>query len=307
MVRAKISRLWPIITIVLLLAGCAPIPPDTKFVSPLRVRQLRQYVPLAINDRTLNKKGIGGDCETARMVGADWYYGWSSWPSQCQQAAYLEQPLPIGVPMIWGDWGNGPVPQVAASEFLLLFNEPDLPQQANITPARATELQWRIEQSPLGRRRIGAPAPSHVGSWWLEAMRSEFITRYGRPPKWDFLTVHCYFATAEECIAHVRWYLDKAKEWRIPDGIWVTEFAILPCTNQVHGVGGQPGIAAAIREANRLIDWFESVPEIKTYFWYISYQPHDAWYAFQPMPDCDTSLRFHDGRLTAFGRWYAGR
>ena len=252
------------------------------------------------------KKGLGGDCNTARQVRAGWYYNWGRNPGGCGPADFIET-LPQAIPMLWGDWGDGPIPQVAEADYLLLFNEPDLRGQANIPARRAAILQYQIEASPLVQRKIGAPAPSHAHPEWLVAMRDEFIGLYGRPPKWDFLPVHCYFATAEECQRHVQWFIARARDWQIPGGLWITEFAVLPCVNNIHRVGGQPGVQPAIAEADRLIAWFERTPEVTRYAWYISYQPLDAWYAFQPMPDCDTSLRTENWMLTDWGQWYRER
>lgn len=276
--------------------ACMPVPPRKP------ITHYRVYVPLAVNP--LIVKGIGGDCATAKTVGAQWFYSWNAKPAPCPQDGFT--PTPQGVPMIQGDWGSKPVPAVGEGAYLLLFNEPDLPQQANIAPERAAELQWQVE-AIYPTRQIGAPAPSHGGREWLVEMRTAFMRRYGQPPKWDFLTAHCYFATAAECQRHIEWFIDRTREWNIPGGVWVTEWAILPCTNQVHGVGGQPGVAAAITEANKLLNWFVATPEVRRYAWFVSYAPANAAWAFQPMPDCDTSLRRADGTLTEFGQWYSNR
>lgn len=87
-------------------------------------------------------------CGEASRVGAKYIYNYNGTNPNC------------GITwdaMIWGrDQVGMPVD---SSEYLMLFNEPDRPDQANIPPAEAVDLLYQVESIYQGVKFV-SPAPS---------------------------------------------------------------------------------------------------------------------------------------------------
>lgn len=109
-----------------------------------------------------------------------WVYNWATQPGGLVPTAFEY------VPMLWGtgsieSWFSDATNAInAGSGHLLSFNEPDLPEQANIPPEEAARAHV-LSMSPfVGRVRIGSPAVSNgvhpnktIGLVWLES----FLTK----------------------------------------------------------------------------------------------------------------------------------
>lgn len=144
-------------------------------------------------------------------VGAAWFYDW---------LPALEAADRRFVPMIWGGKDLGRARQVEGG-ILLTFNEPDHPQQANMSVDAALE-QWP-ELAATGKR-LGSPATTT----WQEAGERSWLGRFmrgagerGYPV--DFIAVHYYAPTPD--IAAFRAYLERIHA-AYGKPIWVTEWAL---------------------------------------------------------------------------------
>jgi hypothetical protein len=99
---------------------------------------------------------------------------------------------------------------------LLAFNEPDHPDQADMTVAEAIRLWPRLQATGL---RLGSPAVVSVSSPWLEQFMARARHAHLRV---DFMTMHSYGSpNAERFLAKVR-YLHR----KYGRPVWVTEFAV---------------------------------------------------------------------------------
>jgi len=254
------------ILLLLILGSC--LPGSGKPAKQSMVHHL--YVPLAYSAPA--KKGVGlsyGICSDARAMRAYWQYSWSARPVDCEG---IED-----VPMIWGEQRMGENVQ-GDSSYLMGFNEPDRPGQANLVPAYAAEL-WHMLEAEHPDRLLVSPAPSHLHPEWLAEFRQAYIGRYGAPPKLDALAIHCY-GTLTGCQPVIQQVVNYAQAWNIEGGVWVTEFAVLPCWYS--------NPADAVLEEERLIAWMEEQPTITRYAHFAARIQGDEWWG--PDPACDTAL-----------------
>jgi hypothetical protein len=139
------------------------------------------------------KRGIGITTENENLylekiesIGARWFYSWSITPPEN---------LPAGVafvPMTWGKlcedsmFKIGSVLRQGRADHLLGFNEPDQPDQADMTVSEALSA-WPILMEL--NVRLGSPGCAHPDREWMKAfMRG--VTEQGL--RVDFVTVHSY-------------------------------------------------------------------------------------------------------------------
>lgn len=185
--------------------------------------QLRRQNAEAEELASHGQKGVGlgvGKSHTVDQLDAlhlDWFYTWGS-------AFPNIEPRDNFVPMIWGEGAvrrNAPnnvqaeLPITRATE-LLGFNEPDNPDQADMSPGSAVRLWPKLEATGL---RLGSPGPVHINGDWFK----EFMDRAAAADlRVDFIAVHSYASPKSEN------FLNKLQEVhdRYSKPIWVTEYAV---------------------------------------------------------------------------------
>ena len=174
------------------------------------------------------KKGVsawvfnGVDRALARS-GASWYYTWAvDHPGIASRRG-------VGfVPMIWGA-GSVTAANLRhvrrESRFLLGFNEPDNPNQSNMTVSQALKLWPRLMGTKMN---LGSPAvatdAATPGAWLDKFMRGARARHY----RVNFIAVHWYggdFRT-KAAVGELKSYL-KAIHARYKLPIWLTEFALI--------------------------------------------------------------------------------
>jgi Glycosyl hydrolase catalytic core len=174
------------------------------------------------------KKGVGtwtfrGVDEALQQSTASWYYTWSTEHAGISGPAGVEF-----VPMVWGA-ANVTADSLdqarAGGRYLLGFNEPDEPTQADMTVEQALDL-WPALISTglvLGSPAVATQAATPGG--WLDRFMSGAASRGYRV---DFIAVHWYgadFATAR-AVDQLRSYLTAVHD-RYHKPIWLTEFALV--------------------------------------------------------------------------------
>lgn len=194
------------------LAACTP---DPNFVG--QGREAGPPIPFGA------RKGIGlGVGKTHRIEQLDaldvnWFYTWgSSFPAV--------RPTQDFVPMIWGRESvrrndleeiQSELHLTRASE-LLGFNEPDHPEQADMSVSSAIKHWPELEASGL---RLGSPAPVRALGDWLK----EFMDRAASEDlRVDFVAMHSYPSPDSES------FLDSVRQLYDLYGkpIWITEYAV---------------------------------------------------------------------------------
>lgn len=285
--------------LLLLLTACVSPPRPVPERSPLALPERnRRYMPIVIVDRLSLGKGaattwtnVYDGCQDARAVGAAWLYDWSPQPPPCDGI--------LSVPMQWGRFDVKSCPALGPGRLAFGFNEPDRPDQANITPERAAELWHRLTVECYPERLWATPAvylsATYDGLPWLSAWWNSYVTLYGQAPRADYLAVHCFtWTSANACVSRLTAALAWAQAHGGPD-VLVSEWAVLP---------GAIGEAAALREAATLRAWLDAQPAIVGYAWTSTrIEGGEAWWFGRQN---NTGLvDFATGQLTAWGAWYA--
>jgi hypothetical protein len=226
-----------------------------------------------------SKLGLGTwySAETHLMdvLGGCWYYTW-------REYTLFDYSGPMKhVPMIWGpnDVNQNELQTAVESDspFLLGFNEPHVPDQANMTPEEAADLWPQLMAIP---KALGSPAVNHDPTDWLEEF---MILVEERNLRVDFITIH-YYPKEVDMTAFRLTLLEIYDAYGLP--IWVTEFG-------THDLVGEHALtmeeeAEFLRLAALQMD---EMPYVQRY----------AWFA---MPGDVTPL-VKDGELTVIGEAYA--
>lgn len=142
------------------------------------------------------------------------------------------------------------------------FNEPDRPDQANLTPREAAARWPAVEEAAASAHTLLSPAPSHEAIGWLRDFRNEYFLQHNRKPRLDGIAVHTYLRTAAEAWQHVVTpALAMAEEWDCIAGVWITEFNFRPSLDR--------SWAWTWLEAKTFMALCDDTPSISAYFWYI--------------------------------------
>lgn len=183
-------------------------------------------------------------------VNVSWYYTWQPYTKQIAQPRGVEF-----VPMIWDKtFVNREHLKLAkkSGSVLLGFNEPDKPDQANMTAQQALDL-W--PQLMVAGMRLGSPAsaanPSLPGSWLEQFMDGARARGY----RVDFIAVHWYGDNfrVDESVNALKNFLEAVyRKFRLPR----TEPPVFPSWDQ------QAEFAA------KSVKMLETLPFVERYAWY---------------------------------------
>ncbi len=234
-----------IVLALLFLVACA-----APTVTPRQI--YTYYLPMGGAPKNFALKGVAlvGSCADAQVVGALWQYNWSPTPAQCLGME--------NVPMVGR---NVPAQVGGNSRMLLTINEPDLADQADMTPEEAVLVYAQIEVN-FPTKLLALPVQSQLHPDWLPRFYTAYVARYNRPPRFDIIAVHCYFWTAAECIA----LLQRNEEWAIQwsaSEIWLTEFGFGTCnTRSLQDVGV---------EITQLVEWIRHNAMVTRYAYFTLY------------------------------------
>ena len=294
--NGQISIIILFIAFVILLFALSKCETDRiKIVpQPMPVQKYTVFLPSVGKSPRVSKKGLAAAtgsqsevCADVTQLRATWIYNWGTNPVVCSGVE--------SIPMIWG--AGAVESPIADSQFLLLFNEPDLCNGQSCLPiAEALPLHRRVEELHPERLLI-APVPSHLAPEWIREFRAAYFNNFGEYPAWHALAVHCYFVnepSMQGCIALVRQYVDDAKTWNI-NRVWVTEFSAV-------AVDGLWNLEQAAEAENRFITFLENEPVVKRYAHFTNRIPlgSESW-----CPGCEPmALVDNLGVLTALGRMY---
>ncbi|WP_299532005.1 glycosyl hydrolase [uncultured Streptomyces sp.] len=244
--------------------------------------------------RSSGKKGVAaitssGDAAKLSALGSGWYYNWSTNGAKAGNAEY--------VPMAWNALPSETVNTLADGakngnySALLGFNEPDLPDQANMTVEQALNAWPALQSTGL---RLGSPAPANYWSGWLDDFMAGARARGYRV---DFIALHMYPDwTNPGALEEVRGVLaDAWNKWHKP--IWLTEIGTVD-TSTWKPMYGTPTHAKADGLIQKLIPLLENLPYLERYAWFADDCATNA--------SCQYSTLYGaDGKLTSHGSAYA--
>ncbi|CAM2155196.1 exported protein of unknown function [Pararobbsia alpina] len=251
------------------------------------------------------KRGVAYDFATPDDLAAvssnvSWWYNWSLTPNAGVPSDYATRYNMQFIPMLWnGSFNDASVVAYLQAnpsiKYLLVLNEPNLVDQADMTPSAAAALWPRYEaiSAATGVKIVGPamnwgtlPGYSDPVVWLDEFIADYQAANGGRSPQIDYLAFHWYdYGLASQLNA-----LDKYGKQ-----IWVTEFANWHSAND--GAQLIDTLAAQQAQMKDMVSTCETRPDVFRYAWFtgrISPDPHF------------TSLLGANGQLTGLGTTYTG-
>lgn len=215
-----------------------------------------------------NKRGIAYGFETksdAPLLGEKtifWAYNWG--PDWDSMEAQLNPYGKDFCPMAWNaNYSSTRIKKYKQDhpecKYLLAFNEPNLTDQANMSPQKAAVSWPRLKTlaDELGLKIISP------------AMNYGTFPGYSDPIKWldeffelvplsdiDGISVHCYMDSPSA----LKGFIEKFKKYKKP--IWLTEFCAWPDEKR------PISIAQQMNYMSEVLNYLESEPYIERYSWF---------------------------------------
>ena len=265
------------------------VPSATVSPTPKPTPKKTNAVPLPPTRKTAKKGAAVWDFPAVnaglKAVGASWYYNWGA-NNDRMPASGVEF-----VPMIWGT-ANATDSTLAQAkregDTLLGFNEPDMAEQANMTPAKALELWPKLQATGM---RLGSPSvafgAADSGKWLDQFMKGA----KQKGLRVDFITLHWYggdFSSA--AVGHLKGYIQQVyAKYKLP--IWLTEFALI----RFDGSGAHyPTDAQQVAFINGATDMLQGLSYVERY----------SWFGLPSTGDSHTGLYKESGALTPMGTAY---
>ncbi len=193
-----------------------------------------------------------------------WDYNWGNTPLN-DAALWFDSNEMDYCPMCWnGNYSTDKIRAFVAAhpntKYLLAFNEPNLTDQANMTPSKAAEL-WPPVVALAKELNLKLVSP---------AMNYGTLAGYSDPVKWldeffsqpgvsindiDAIAIHCYMSSASA----VQGYVEKFEKYNKP--IWMTEFCAWDPAPS--GYPTQMDYMCAV------LHHFEQNPKLARYAWFM--------------------------------------
>ena len=225
-----------------------------------------------------------------------WCYNWGTQPSSATISNLLDEHQIDFIPMAWNGTNEAQIraykqshPQCA---YILAFNEPNLTDQANMTPQQAAD-KWPALKTLANELNLKIVSP---------AMNYGTLAGYSDPVKWldEFfalvpksdmcaIALHCYMGSAGAMYG----YIHRFDKYDLP--IWMTEFCSWdkPAPSSVE---------AQIDYMNEAVVMLESDPKVARYAWFIP----RANGAVENYPYMQLLSKKDIGALSPQGEVYAG-
>lgn len=230
----------------------------------------------------------------ALKSGVSWWYNW--YITSSAPAGYFENYELEFIPMIWGNnSGNNNTilinfilehPEI---DYLLVLNEPNLTDQANLSPSQAAE-EWLTYESVINDladqgREIKLVGPAM--NWgtmpgysdpitWMDAFLEAFQSQNNRAPIIDYLAFHWYDYGLQAQLDRLQKY---GKQ------IWITEMA--------NWNSNIDSYTEQIQQMYEMVTLCESRDDVFRYAWFIGrggYPDSKFTYLFEESPGALTDL-----------------
>lgn len=194
--------------------------------------------------------------------GITWYYNWANVPSAAKEQIAKEKNIEF-FPMAWnGNYNAANIKKYKERnpdlQYILAYNEPNLTDQANMTPAQVAEIWPELKQlADEAGLKIISPAMNygtfpgyHDPIKWLD----EFFELV---PISDIhgIAIHAYMNAP----GAVKSYVERFKKYNLP--IWITEFCAWD--------GGVSSDRTQMEYMSEVFSYFEQDPDVYKYAWFI--------------------------------------
>jgi len=236
----------------------------------------------------------GADVNKLKAAGAGWTYAWRYRNIPARSPGFDVVPMIRTKSSILSDT----VEVLSAAQdrgdfkYLLGFNEPDNPNQANLTPTQAADLWPKLQQTGL---ILGSPAPAVATNGWLKSFMAIAKKRGYRV---DFIALH-YYANITDTGAVARIKADvQAIRTSYGRPVWVTELGIID--RRTSNVGSDStNWALAVKRMQSITSMLDTLSYVQRFAWVTdevaSTQKHLRW----------SALYNATGTLTPLGKAYA--
>lgn len=224
-----------------------------------------------------------------------WDYNWGN-DQNSFAASWMDEEKVEFCPMCWSNNYNANrirayVQTHPQTKYLLAYNEPNLTDQANMTPEKAAE-RWGEIKALAHELKLKLVSP---------AMNYGTLANYNDPIKWldefflqpgvsiddvDAISIHCYMASPQALQDYV------ARFYKYNKPIWMTEFCAWE-DYAIHSAEDQMKYMCAV------LNYMEQDPKIERYAWFIP-RYKDAF----PYMSLLTSVQPYE--LTPAGKVYCG-
>jgi hypothetical protein len=229
--------------------------------------------------------------------GVSWWYNWSARPDTALANNAAAQALMDYIPMLWNaDYDAASVEAYIRAnpniEYLLVLNEPNLVDQADMTPAAAAAawVGYEAVAAATGAKIVGpAITWGTVSDYtdpvvWLDAFYLAFRATNGRDPQIDYLAFHWYdYGLGAQ--------LDRLAKYGKP--FWVTEMANWHTGD---GAAAIDTLAKQQAQMTEMVATCESRADVLRYAWFTGRWNSDAHFT--------SLLGAGSGQLTDLGRLY---
>ena len=202
------------------------------------------------------------------------------------------------IPMLWKDFKAADIEAVLTGDpsikYLLLMNEPNLTDQANLTPQAAAQL-WPSYEAVAAKTGVKLVGPAITWGTmagyadpvvWLDAFYAAYkAANANRAPQIDYLAFHWYDYGLKD-------QLDRLLKYGKP--FWVTEMA-----NWHNGDGSAQidSVAKQKVQMAEMVKLCEDRTDVFRYAWFTGRWDNDTHF---------TSLLGANGQLTELGQYYMG-
>lgn len=235
----------------------------------------------------------------AVAAGVSWWYDWGARPDAALPSNAAAQVAMDYIPMLWNASYDAAAVEAylhanPGIEYLLVLNEPNLTDQADMTPAQAAAAWpgYEAVAAATGARIVGpAITWGTMAGYadpvtWMDAFIAAYRSANGnRDPRIDYLAFHWYdYGLAGQ--------LDRLAKYGKP--FWVTEMA------NWHVADGSAAIDTLAKQKAQMTDMVntcETRADVFRYAWFTGRQSSDVHF---------TSLLGANGQLTELGQLYLG-
>ena len=234
----------------------------------------------------------------ALSPGVSWWYGWGQQAKSTVPADHVARYGMDFIPMLWRDFKAADIEAVLAADpsikYLLLMNEPNLTDQANLTPQAAAQL-WPSYEAVAAKTGVKLVGPAITWGTmagyadpvvWLDAFYAAYkAANANRAPQIDYLAFHWYDYGLKD-------QLDRLLKYGKP--FWVTEMA-----NWHNGDGAAQidSVAKQKVQMAEMVKLCEDRSDVFRYAWFTGRWDNDTHF---------TSLLGANGQLTELGQYYIG-
>ncbi|XP_071170381.1 uncharacterized protein [Mytilus edulis] len=240
-----------------------------------------------------SKKGIGIAGADTYICGdeqafttAHWWYDWRIKPTEHQLKNCTNKPKPGYVPLVWGhgQWADTKFNLTDDIHYVLGFNEPNHPEQVNMTPHTAAK-HWQAIETRAPGKVLVSPAAAPCGHCQYDtiAWLDEFF-RNCTGCRVDHIATHAYWCNADKIMSFLKQIWD-----RFHKPIWLTEFACM----KTHSVNVQ------LQFMRDLLPRLEAAPFVFRYAWFVSRWSGDGF-----VTSSASLLHQNSPTLTTLGHFY---